>query len=93
MTIHPEEARTQILRARQASPECRTITACAVVWSTETCGWPATEPVKRRGSGTPHTTFQLQEAAAVHNLGELGRVLVGAWRPRVFRPRCLQTAV
>lgn len=93
ITIHPDEVRMQALRAHQASPEWQSHYRLRSRVEHRNLRLTRNGARRAKGFGTARTTFQLQMAAAIHNIEELGRVITGAWPPRLFRPQSPQMAV
>lgn len=93
ITIHPDEVRMQVLRARQADPEWQDHYRQRSRVEHRNLRLTRNGARQAKGLGTTRTTFQVQIAAAVHNIEELGRVIAGAWPPGLFRPKRPQMAV
>lgn len=93
VTIHRDEARMQVLRAQQASPEWQSHYRERSRVEHRNQRLTRNGARRARWFGTARATLQLQMAAAMHNIEELGRVLEDAWPPRWFRPQCPQTAI
>jgi len=93
VTIHPDEARMQAHRARQATPQWQDHYRERSRVEHRNLRLTRGGARHARGRGTDRTTLQLQLTAVVHNIEELGRVFAGTWPPApLFRPQCLQTA-
>ena len=93
VTIRPDEARIQAERARQASPQWQSHYRLRSRVEHRNLRLTRNGARRAKGLGTVRATLQVQMAAAIHNIEELGRVLGGLWPPGTFRPQCPQTAV